>query len=298
MRILFTGGTGVLGNAAVPLLVEAGHDVKAPGRGDVDLFDPAAVAEAVDGFDAVFHFATALPPADKMSKREAWRTNDRLRSEATANLVDAAIAAGVSAFVQESVTFSYADGGERWLDEDAAIDSPAEVIDSALTAEENVARFTAHGGRGIVLRLGRLYGPGRVSAAYLETVAARKLPILGKGDNYVSHLHIHDAGTAIAAAIDAPAGTYNVVEDEPVTVAEEMEVLVEALDAPKPRRVPVWLAQRMVGPMAGLLTVSQRVCNRRFRETARWAPAYPSVREGWPEIVAASATDNGLMKPT
>ncbi len=296
MKILFTGATGVLGSAAVPLLVEAGHEVKALGRRDVDLFDPVEVAQAVDGFDAVFHFATALPPAEEMSKREAWRTNDRLRSEATANLVDAAIAAGVVVFVQESVTFSYADGGERWLDEDAAIDSPFEVIDSALTAEENVARFSAHGGRGIVLRLGRLYGPGRVSAAYLETVAARKMPILGKGDNYVSHLHLHDAGTAIAAAVDAPAGTYNVVEDEPVTVAKEMEVLVEALDAPKPRRVPVWLARRMMGPIAGLLTVSQRVSNGRFRETTGWAPAYPSVREGWPEVVATSATDDGFME--
>lgn len=288
MKILFTGATGVLGGAAVPLLGEAGHEVTALGRHDLDLFDPAAVAEAVVGFDAVFHFATAMPPADEMTRREAWRTNDRLRSEATGNLVDAAIAAGVSAFVQESVSFSYADGGERWLDEDAAIDPPFEAIDSALTAEEHVARFTADGGRGIVLRLGRLYGPGRVSAPYLETVAARKLPILGKGDNYVSHLHIHDAGTAIAAAVDAPAGTYNVVEDEPVTVADEMAVLVEALDAPRPRRVPVWLARRVVGPAAGLLTVSQRVSNRRFREATGWAPAYPSVREGWPEVVAAT----------
>jgi nucleoside-diphosphate-sugar epimerase len=295
MKILFTGATGVLGSAAVPLLVEAGHEVKGLGRRDLDLFDPAAVAEAVDGFDAVFHFATALPQADEMTEREAWRTNDRLRSEATANLVDAAIAAGVSVFVQESVTFSYADDGERWLDEDATLDSPWEVIDSALNAEEHVARFTAHGGRGIVLRLGRLYGPGRVSAAYLEMVAARKLPILGKGDNYVSHVHIHDAGTAIAAAVDAPAGIYNVVENEPVTVAEEMEVLTDALEVPRPRRVPVWLARRIVGPAVGLLAVSQRVSNRRFRDTTGWAPAYPSVREGWPQVVAAS-TDDGFMK--
>src|SRR5690606_28579651 len=123
------------------------------------------------------------------------------------------------------------------------------------------ARFTAQGGRGIVLRLGRLYGPGRVSGPYLEAVSAHKLPLIGRGGNYVSHLHIDDAGTGVAAAFDAPAGTYNVVEDEPVTAAEEMDVLAEALGSRSPRRIPAWLARRIVGPATGLLTVSHRVSN-------------------------------------
>ncbi len=55
MKVFFTGATGVIGNRAVPLLIEAGHDVTAVARsGDgvewldrsgarpvsVDLFDP------------------------------------------------------------------------------------------------------------------------------------------------------------------------------------------------------------------------------------------------------------------
>lgn len=286
MKILFTGATGVLGSAAIPHLIEAGHEVVGVGRTDLDLFDRAAVGEAVAGCDAVFHFATAMPAHDQMTDREAWRPNDRLRDEATANLVDAAIEQGVSTFVQESVAFVYADGGAGWLDEDAPLDPPFGAIDSALVAESHVARFTAQGGRGIVLRLGRLYGPGRVSAPYLAAVAARKLPLIGRGDNYVSHLHIGDAGAAVAAALDAPAGIYNVVEDEPVTAAEEMDVLVEALGVRAPRRVPAWLARRLVGTATGLMTVSHRVSNRRFREAAGWSPEYSSVSEGWPAVVA------------
>ena len=47
MHVFVTGGTGVLGRAAVPLLAAAGHQVTAPGSGDLDLFDPAAVRWAV-----------------------------------------------------------------------------------------------------------------------------------------------------------------------------------------------------------------------------------------------------------
>jgi nucleoside-diphosphate-sugar epimerase len=286
MKILFTGATGVIGSAAVPHLTEAGHEVVGVGRADLDLFDRAAVDEAVAGYEAVFHFATAMPSQRQMTEREAWRLNDRLRDEATANLVDAAIEQGVSNFLQESVAFAYADGGAGWLDEDAPLEPPFGAIDSALVAEGHVARFTAQGGRGIVLRLGRLYGPGRVSGPYMEAVAARKLPLIGRGDNYVSHLHIDDAGTAVAAALDAPAGIYNVVEDEPVTAAEEMDLLVEALAVRSPRRIPGWLARRLVGPATGLMTVSHRVSNRKFREASGWSPEFPSVVQGWPAVVA------------
>ena len=46
MRLLVTGGTGVLGRALVPLARAAGHELLAPTRDELDLFDPAAVAQA------------------------------------------------------------------------------------------------------------------------------------------------------------------------------------------------------------------------------------------------------------
>ena len=47
MRLLVTGGTGVLGRAFLPWAEAEGHRVSAPGRAELDLFDPAAVAVAV-----------------------------------------------------------------------------------------------------------------------------------------------------------------------------------------------------------------------------------------------------------
>lgn len=300
MKILFTGATGVIGRGAIPELVAAGHEVTGLHRADADrsllhalgatpaafdLFDAQAVDRAVAGHDVVVHFATAVPPLDAMRKRRSWRTNDRLRTEATANLVDAAVAHGVEVFIQQSVTFVYADRGDRWLDEGARVDPPAPIVESALEAERLVEGFTGAGGRGVVLRLSRLYGPGKASGEMIESVAARSAPVIGDGSNYVSNLHSEDAATAVAAAVGVPAGIYNVSDDDPVTAREYVEIPARLLGAPDPRRVPRWLARLALRSMLPLLTVSQRVSNRRFKDVSRWRPAYASVRDGWPSVL-------------
>lgn len=300
MKILFTGATGVLGRAAVPLLVADGHDVIAVSRSPedavwleetgarpepIDLFDPSAIDRVVAGVDTVVHFATAIPPMSGMSKRRSWETNDRLRSRATGILVEAAIANDVPRFVQQSVTFAYHDGGDAWLDEDSRLAPGWDVLDSALDAEAHVDRFREADGTGVTLRLSRLYGPGKASADFVAGVADRKVPVVGTGDNYVSSIHVADVGSALAAAMTAPDGTYNVTDDEPVTSAVYTDTLAELLDAPRPRRIPGLVARLAVGKAVTLLTTSQRVSNRRFREATGWKPVFPSVREGWRSVV-------------
>lgn len=301
MKVLFTGATGVLGRETIPLLASDGHDVTAAVRPSsntewlrnlgvriilLDLFDPTAVRSAVAGHDAIFHFATSIPAASKMTRRKAWNMNDRLRRDATRHLVDGALLGDVGVFVQESVTFAYADGGRRWLTEDAPVDPVWDVLDSALEAESQAARVTDAGGRGVALRLARLYGPGSVSAEYLDSVAARKVPIVGSGDNYVSYLHAADAGTAVRAALDAPGGVYNVSDGSPVTTANELAFLSDLLGVAPARRIPYPIARTAAGRAARLLAVSHRISADRFRTVTGWAPNHSSVREGWPEIVA------------
>ncbi len=201
MRVLVTGGSGVLGRASMPLLRDAGHQIDAPRHDALDLFDARAVAAAVRGAGAVLHLATRLPPREAQQRREAWRDNDRLRREATGILVDAALAAGVECFVFPSIAFVYPASGP--VDESTPL--PGDVYEfgrSAVDAEHHVGRFSAGGGRGVVLRLGLLYGPGTGS----ETPAQRYRA-------FGAALPIEDAGRAVAAALHAPAGVYNVVRD-------------------------------------------------------------------------------------
>jgi nucleoside-diphosphate-sugar epimerase len=194
MRLLVTGGTGVLGRALKPLAEAEGHEVAMPGREDLDLFDPAAVADAVRDVDGVLHLATRIRSLEQVSDPDAWVENDRLRADASRILVDAAIATGVSVYVQPTVTFVYPTEGE--VSEETPVGEVLPILRSALVAEQQAERFARAGGRGVVLRFGLLDGPG---TWFDEPM----------GD-FGATLHISDAGRALLSALSLPGGIYNV----------------------------------------------------------------------------------------
>jgi nucleoside-diphosphate-sugar epimerase len=181
LRILVTGGSGVLGRAVVPYLRAAGHHVAAPPPADLDLFDARAVRAALAGTDAVMHLATRIPPPDRRREPGAWEENDRLRSVATQLLVDAALAGTTQVLVQPSVA---------WLDPEM----PRPELASALDAERETERFAAAGRRGVVVRLGLLHGPG---TGLRRADAPPELALAAV-----------DAGQALCAALSVPAGIY------------------------------------------------------------------------------------------
>jgi nucleoside-diphosphate-sugar epimerase len=129
MKIFVTGATGVIGRRVVPALMRAGHLVTAISRSpegrdalegvgatavNVDLLDAAGVRHAVEGHDTIVNLATHMPSsAGRMFLPGAWRENDRVRREGSANLVDAAIATGARRLVQESFAPVYVPAGDR-----------------------------------------------------------------------------------------------------------------------------------------------------------------------------------------
>lgn len=302
MRIIVTGATGAIGRAAVPRLVAAGHDVVGLHHQDhgarwlrlhgaeprrVDLIDESQVGDVLRGADAAVHLATSIPPFAKMARARAWATNDRLRADATRVLSQATRRVGVGQLIVASITLNYVDHGDQWISEGDAVAAVFRPTASALDAEDRVACFASAGGVGVSLRFAQLYGPGSVSAELVEMFRARRMPLVGAGTNYVSSIHAADAGSAVVAALTAPSGVYNVADDQPIRARDRLEFQAAAVDAPVPRHISVGLARLLVGRAVHQLTASQRVLNRRFRDTTGWAPSYPSIRDGWPTVLFA-----------
>jgi nucleoside-diphosphate-sugar epimerase len=304
MKVFVSGATGVLGHRAVAQLVAAGHDVTGVARSagkqaaltaagatpaQISLFDRDAVMAAVAGHDVVCNLATAIPVGERAGAREAWEENRRIRIEGSRNLVDAALEAGASRFVQESVSLLYADGGDQLLDESAPVDATW-ITGSSLSAEAQAARFADHGGAGVILRFGTFYGPD--SGHTLDAIEAARAgaPVqLGPAGAYWSPVTTDDAAAAVVAALDAPSGVYNVNDDRPVTRAEYVEALVRAFELDPPDRPTLDVE---LPPEQAMMTRSLRVSNAKFEAATGWRPRYPTAREGWAFIAASVATSN------
>jgi nucleoside-diphosphate-sugar epimerase len=250
-----------------------------------DLFDRDQLAAVMPGHDAVVNLATHMPASSlRMFIPGAWRQNDRLRREASAALVDAALAADVRRFVQESFAPAYPDRGDAWIDETTPI-APARYNRTVADAEHSAARFCAAGRAGVILRFAMLYGPdSRFFADLVRAVQHGYAPLFGPPGAYISSLAHDDAATAVIAALDLDAGVYNVADDEPITHQGYVDSLAVALGVPRPRLPPSWMT-RLGGSLARTLARSLRVLNRKLAASG-WAPAFRTVRDGWPAAVA------------
>ena len=289
-EIIITGSTGVIGQRAVREALAAGYQVtgvtrSASGREvleslgaravEADVFDVSSLQRAFDGADAVVNVLTHVPRADRMVDASAWDENDRVRTEASAAIAQAARAAHVGRLVQESIAFVYADGGEEWLDEDAPV-AGGGVTTTALTAERNAREL--FDGDTVVLRFGLFMGPDSGSTlAALEAARGGNSIAPGPPGAYRPTLWLDDAVAAIAAALRVPAGTYNVADTDPATNAEMDAALaaVVGVEALRPR-----------APQDGPLARSQRVSNRRLREASGWVPRVRACTESWGRIAA------------
>lgn len=305
MRVFLAGATGAIGRRLVPMLVADGHHVtgmtRSAGKAEqlrragaepvvADALDGAALEAAVREAqpEAVIHQLTALPQRIDPRKIERdFVLNDRLRSEGTRLLVDAAKAAGAKRIVAQSIAFAYAPGPPGTLrgeSDPLFLDAPKSFRRSAHALAD--LESTVLGASGIVLRYGYFYGPGTSmssSGSMAEDLARRRLPIVGRGTGVWSFIHIDDAARATVAALtrEGPA-VYNIVDDDPAPVSEWVPALAEAVKAPRPWRVPASIARLAAGSYGVLvMTRGQGARNELAKRELGWQPAHPSWREGF-----------------
>jgi nucleoside-diphosphate-sugar epimerase len=215
VNIFVAGATGAIGRPLVRLLAADGHLVTGTTRSAagaeglrrlgarpaiVDVFDAAALAFAVGQArpEAVIHQLTDLADIGVPDRAAAaLAANARIRIAGTANLIAAATAAGARRLVAQSIAFVYAEGPEPHGETDPLLPA-SDVSAGGVRALEAAVTGTA-GLDGVVLRYGRLYGPGTPSAA-----AGGRAP-----------LHVDAAAHAALLAVTRGApGIYNIAEDD------------------------------------------------------------------------------------
>lgn len=244
MRIFIAGGSGVLGRALVPRLIDAGHEVTATTRSTdraallrqlgatpvvLDALDSDALVQAVGAArpEAIVHLLTDLSTGD-------FASNARLRVLGTRNLVDAAAAAGTSRMVAESISWVYSAGVALASEAESLDPSIAEprhtTIAAASALESAVSEMPEH----VVLRFGQLYGPDTWysrDGRYGQDARAGRLTAT---ETVTSFIHTADAAQAALNALEWGNGIWNIVDDEPAAGHEWTPRFAAAVDAPQP----------------------------------------------------------------
>lgn len=305
MKILVAGATGAVGFSLIPALVSRGHIVAGLARSpeavmqlgaqpiQADALNRDSVIRCVGDFapHAIVHQLTSLPSTmDLIRFDKAFEQTNRLRTEGTDNLLEAARLAGAKRFVAQSFCgWPYARSGPAIKNEADPLDPdpPAQLrttLEAICRLETTVA--AAQDVSGVILRYGSFYGRhthlGR-GGAMAEPVRRRRLPLIGSAAGIWSFCHIADAAAATVKAVEGDAsGIFNVVDDHPAPVAMWLPVLAEAMRAPPPRRLPMWIARLIVPEHLRVMMNEVRGgSNELFRKTFDWAPIYPSWRQGF-----------------
>jgi 2-alkyl-3-oxoalkanoate reductase len=311
MHIFIAGAGGAVGRSLVPLLTAHGHTVtgttRSAAKADalrelgaepvvLDGLDRPAVLDAVAAArpDAIVHQMTALAGLTDLRRFErAFAATNRLRTEGTAHLLEAARAAGVERFVAQSYAgWPYArTGGPVKTEHDPLDREPPKAMRTTLDAMRRLDAMVGEAG-GTILRYGGFYGPGSGLAPggdQWETIRARRFPVVGDGGGVWSFCHIEDAASATVAALEAPSpgGLYNVCDDDPAPVSEWLPAMAAAIGAPPPRHVPRWVGRLMGEHLVSLMCDVRGASNAKIKRELGWAPSRPSWRDGVAELAAA-----------
>ncbi|MEA2764188.1 MAG: hypothetical protein QOK07_592 [Gemmatimonadaceae bacterium] len=308
MRVLVTGGTGAIGKFLLPLLLEGKHEVtaltrsvtKAPELEDngvtaviVDPLDKPRLTAAVRRAepDVIIHQLTSITSVGNFRKLDQeFALTNRFRTEVTDTLLAAARTIGTRRFIAQSYCgWPYAKtGGPVKTEEDPLDPKPPESFTNTLNAirylEDKVGSTTFL--EALALRYGMFYGPGTAigkGGAILKLAKKRRFPIVGGGGGVWSFIHILDAARATVAAISRGApGVYNIVDDEPATVATWLPALAKAVEGKSPYRIPHWLGELTIGKAGVSIMTQIRGCsNAKAKRELNWTPLYPSWRIGF-----------------
>lgn len=303
-RILVTGGTGFVGRALCPILVNHGLRVSVATRsprvaetiGRVDVRPIPGIGPGVDwsaalrDVDAIVHLAARIPAPVEEPNQQLARALQRVNVDGARKLAEDAAAAGVRRIVFVStarVHGAQTDPEQSFCEADPP--APADLFaQSKWDAEQVLAQVAENQGLELfILRPPLVYGPG-VKSEFLALLRgigkARIVPIAGRGASHYSRqslLYVENLCDAIVcclATTEATGGVFLVRDGEDVSAPDLVRSLAQAMMR-NVRIVPVprpcfRLAARLTGNGTALDCVRTSFCvdDRALRQQLGWTP--------------------------
>jgi len=299
MRVLITGGTGMIGRALIGELSSGGHRVTVVSRQPgAELALPDAVdtvqwdgrslqdnAAVVEETDAIVNLAgesigSWLWTPDRKKRIIQSRLNaGKAVSEAVArashkpHVVVQASAIGYYGFTNETTLDEAASPGDDWL------------ANVAVQWEASTADVERYSTRQVVIRSGVVLS--RDSIALSRLALPFRLFVggpLGRGSQVLSWIHIYDEAAAIRFLIEHPEaeGPYNLTAPHPVTNAEFGRALARVLQRPYWFPTPGWALRLVLGEMSQTVLEGQRVVPQRLQAQGfefRYPDLYPALSQ-------------------
>ena len=274
MRILIAG-CGDLGNALGRRLISEGHKVwglrRKPGRPRSEIWPIAAnlsepLPDLPEKLGAVFFTAAPNNPTPGDYRRTYV--------DGMKNLLESLSAQGQnpSRIIFTSSTAVYAQANGEWVDEESETKPTGYRGQVMLEAEQVLQQGPFPS---VVVRLGGIYGPGRVYM--LRKISKGRMPLPPK-EHFTNRIHRADCVGVLRhlMQLDDPAPLYLGVDSEPVDKTELVTWLAEQLGAPAPK------------PAKPGAKSKERAGSKRCRNDLLLASGYsfkfPTYREGFGQM--------------
>ncbi len=194
------GATGVLGRRLVGRLVANGHTVVGLARtpekerlvkslggipARADLFDARSLASAMAGTEVAIRTATSIPTKTRL-RRKDFHMNDRIRTEGTRAVIEAAARVGARLYVHESIVWAVRSPDGSPYGEDAS-PNPQSYLRATLEGERIARQEGEHLGIDVaILRCGLFYAQDAAHTRLMgERLTKHTLPIVGQRQHNV-----------------------------------------------------------------------------------------------------------------
>ena len=285
MRILITGGTGLIGRHLIPRLLDLGHTVtvvtrtpdKAQGVLDarVVLWKGLNDQQNLNDIDAVINLA-GEPIADKRWTEAQKQRLCNSRWQITQKLVDLFHASETppALLISGSAAGYYGDLGEVVVTEE---EPPHNEFTHKLCArwEQIACGAQSDRTRVCLLRTGVVFSPkGGILAKMLPVFRLGLGGPIGSGRQYLAWIHIDDMVNGILWLLDNDLrGPFNMVSPYPVRNEQFAHALGHALHRPAFMRAPATAVRLMMGESAVLVLGGQRALPKRLEDSGfgfRW----------------------------